>query len=1081
MGASLGPSIYKMIVDTTQFVEGVALTRRELSLQKRILEETRPVAEKYGSAMQVLEEQFRKGAFGPAAFKEAARQLRADLPENIAAQESYNQAIAAGESTRQAMISDEQRLAEATTQHKEALRGVAQLQEARVISDQKAHEMLGQLYALSPTALQAEKDRAEAMKHGQEIIRGLMTDEQRLEEVQKRAAASLAAGGITQAQYDQHIENHRRLLPSVAAEEQKRAAAEQQVAAMIERNLTDHERYHAALTKLNALEGTAGMTEQLRARELKRLASQLPENIEAERRHAEAIERGRALNEQYMPTTVRARRDMMELHSQFVAGRVSADSYANGMIQLTATQLTGVPVIGRFASMLANVNPIALAATVAIGTVTAGVALLSRALSFASEKVREQIASMDKLIEESQTIGVAAGEFQRMAHMADLANMSHGQLASGMENMLVNTSKAADGNAKLGRSFELAGLNAQQLRNQRPELAFIQVLNALQRIPNEADRVRAATAIFGSADFLRINTADIERTLQLFQELRAEDVLGPKNVAQFQNMDAAVKDMNLAWDVTWQKVANAVTPAIQGAAEATTEWLVRVNQSQQFQNTLQAITVSLEGIVAVASEVPGVLEKWESPIRGATTGLMSYYATLTGTSGAFGNLISSTQDIGEVMARAHELDAQRAALELKRRSRATTGKDDSSEETVASIEHESKAIEELNRKLKEEVATQGMSTAAAHVWRLEQLGASEAVLVEARKLAAEYDDTKAQKKAKEAVDDFTMSLRHQSETAKEASRRHADEKLAAAGVAEPLRQQLMAQYDVSVAAKEAEEADKKLKEEQKRLATEVQNVADELNKKQAALVAYNNTIGTVEQRTRAAERAEVEYELTQAKASDTLRDQKLAQFDQITALERRERAVKMLAQAMAEAEKEVRQSRMTESEKIIDNLKQTGAVTDEELEKLRVLLKQKTALDEINNLHRQALSITTAGSKEQFERAVRLERERDLTNSIRRRNEPAYTYQSKFPAAGRNDFEISGASTTTVGFDDPFTRAFELNRIARERDRIQPIASPQVPIVSPIEGKKIDKTNELLTDIRNKDPIQIIVEEVSIT
>jgi len=484
-----------MVFDT-QGITNVTASRRELALQKQILEETKPAVEKYGDSLDVLGRLLRKQLIDVEQHNELNRQLKAELPENVSAENAMTAALQEGASARRSIMTATEQLAEAEKRYAAAKRGVVQLQNDGIITDEKAGEALANLRANSPAAIEAEN---------------------------------------------------------------KRAIAAREVSGIVERNTTAEERLNAQRATANRLRGQLGETNY--AREIQRINSLLPENIALEQRKNAEIARGKALNEQYMPVWQRTGQQITELRAQHLAGRVGIDSYRNGMIQLTATQLTGIPVVGRYASMLASIGPAGVAAT-------AGLAIAGLAV----RNVHDQMQKIDELLNTAENVGIAADQFQRMSAAAHLADIDARAFSSGIETMMVSISKAAmDPEGKIGKVFKLAELDSKALKAMRPEEAFQKVTVALQGMANADDRLRAAKGIFVNPDFLRISASDFELANKNIQAMGGaiDDVKAEK----FKEMDKSIDSMNQNIDLFWKNLTFEVSPGLETAAKSATKLL----------------------------------------------------------------------------------------------------------------------------------------------------------------------------------------------------------------------------------------------------------------------------------------------------------------------------------------------------------------------------------------------------------------------------------------------------------------------------------------------------------------------------
>lgn len=758
-------------------------------------------------------------------------------------------------------------------------------------------------------------------------------------EVDKLAASQanldrlVAKGLIDQEKRNEVLAKITAELPENVAAEEERNQVLKNAAAIIERNVTVEERLNAELATAKKHLNAGSLSAEQYGREEKRVAEALDEHAKAERRKDEALQRGIALNKEFMPASEQARNKLAELRAAYDAGHVSIESYRNGTIQLTATQLTGIPVVGKMASTLASIGPIGAAVAVASAGMAAGIALISKAASYASDKVSEQITKIDDLITASQTLNIPVGKFQELSHAADMADISQQNLTMGTEKLLDSVSKAATGSARMERAFKLMGLNAQELRRLNPDEIFYRVTGAMDNIATAADKVRVSTAIFGSPDFLRMNSSSVEKTRQLFKDL--DGLIKPVQEARFNAFDDSVKNMNLSLDVTWKKITMSVVPALQELAEGTTNALISVNKSDEFTAGIDRMENAMRGAAfaarALIEDLPRLGKAWRDN---------SDIGSMMSPSGfGFGDF----EDLGGLLSQVDRIFALQKT-EPRRDGMTDTGR-------VEAISSELDAIEKLTEKLREEAATKGMSAAMAKVWKMEQLGATEAALQVAREYATEADKMEKTQKANDAIQRFTETLRQSGETSQQSARRLAELKLEHAGVTESMRIALMAQFDIS-------ESQKKLTEEHKKHADALARVGESIDKQEAKLNGFNSATGKHEDRVRAGERALLAWQLAHEKADAATTKATLGHFDATTALEKRQKATEAAMKAEEELQKRIRQAGMTDEQKQLDDLKEAG-VNDEQL-KLIANLQKEAAL---RGLIKQELTATGLAMK----------------------------------------------------------------------------------------------------------------------
>lgn len=780
---SLGASVYKMVIDTRNFVDGVVLTRKELALQKTVLESVRPAVESYGTALDALDNLNKKGAISVDELNAANRELRAGFPENTAAAKTLTEALADGEAAMRSFKTAENALIETERKHHDALAANEQLL------------------------------RDNAQTHGQ---------------------------------YEQNLKRLLATSPDVIADKKRMA--------------------------------------------------------EETRRENENTQRWIGLNNEFMPATMQAKAKLIDLKAGFAAGKVSQESYRNGLIQLTATQLTGIPVIGQFAGTLASVGPIGIAAAAGLGIFTAGTALVRSAVRTTIDHVTDQIQKIDDLATAADTINVPIDQFQKMAHAADMADISQEQFSSGTEKMLNNVSKAADGNKKLGVVFDKLGLDTSKLRDGDAPETLLAITQAIDKLPNAADRVRASTAIFGSPDFLRLDTRHITEAISLYGDLGGG--INALDRAAFDELDDATKNMNAALDATWKKVTLAVTPALTDAAEAALSWIVAINQSETAQDTLQGIADKMQSIVSVAREFPAAVQSW-LPSLDAVKAANPKFALALGAADVVGGLFDN--GMGEQQRKSRELDEklkpvqESGRTEDRNRADAKAAAKLADDDAASSVDNLTKELTKELEVLKDAAEYAGMTKAEITLLKLAEEGASQATRDAAHAMASQVAEFDRQKKATEELEKATKT-----------------------------------------AADKAEAAEK-------RRTDSLKQISDGLDEQAAKL--------------RGGEREQLGYNLAQNKASEAETAAALAKFDSNKAAEKTRDATKMATDAIKDYEKQIRQSGMTPDQKKRDDLKTAGA-TDEQLKVVDTLQKELALREAIHKEINATSGVIRSGSHE---------------------------------------------------------------------------------------------------------------------
>lgn len=203
---------------------------------------------------------------------------------------------------------------------------------------------------------------------------------------------------------------------------------------------------------------------------------------------------------------------------------------------------------------------VAAAYTAVAGAVTAA------GLAFA-EFVKPSFEAIENLANVADRLGITTEALAGLQHAAKLSNIETEALTASLQKMQVNLSDAALGGGTAAKAFEELGLKAAQLKNLSVDDQFVAIADALQRIPNVADRLRIVTDIFGrggapllnmlmeGGDGLRAMADEADRLGQAISGLDARKIM----------------EANDAWDrmgVATKGLANTLAIEVAPAVEA---------------------------------------------------------------------------------------------------------------------------------------------------------------------------------------------------------------------------------------------------------------------------------------------------------------------------------------------------------------------------------------------------------------------------------------------------------------------------------------------------------------------------------
>lgn len=182
------------------------------------------------------------------------------------------------------------------------------------------------------------------------------------------------------------------------------------------------------------------------------------------------------------------------------------------------------------------------------GKIVAGVAsgeLLAHALEKVGEGALEAVKALPELIEHTMHLGsemvtmslqtgISVEGLSKLRYVAAQTGVDMGTLTSSIFRMESNLGSFSQQGKLAQDAIKSLHLSITTLRNERPEEAFVQILEKLQALPNEAQRASAGMAIFGRS-FKEIGQLAHENVAEIMKE--AEDL----GIVMTTDMAAAAK------------------------------------------------------------------------------------------------------------------------------------------------------------------------------------------------------------------------------------------------------------------------------------------------------------------------------------------------------------------------------------------------------------------------------------------------------------------------------------------------------------------------------------------------------------
>lgn len=402
----------------------------------------------------------------------------------------------------------------------------------------------------------------------------------------------------------------------------------------------------------------------------------------------------------------------------------------------------------------------------------------------------ESSAAIDSTAKLADRIGATTEGLVGLQHAAGLAGADAGVLVASLEKLGVNLAKGAGGSKELSAAFARLGLDAARVASMDRVEAFKLIADRLGAIENPAERAALATQLFGRAG------AQLGNLLAQGSEgIAAAQAEAERLGLTFSRVDAAqVEAANDAWakmQAVITGVGNqltiAVAPYLQAAADRFVAFATEGTGAAGLVRGALGHLGKVVGLVADAGHVLGIA------FRAAFTGgAVAAAALVTGlaaigqgiqavvnllpgvdvqfadsfsqyaadvrafASGALGDLRDAidapmpSEGINRFIDGLHA-SAARAAEAARGMRGAFAGVD-------AEASKLGESVDKLTEKLRDQVATFGLSSTEAEIFRLAQQGATEAELAEARALAGQLAGMEASRDARKRMADDAKAL-----------------------------------------------------------------------------------------------------------------------------------------------------------------------------------------------------------------------------------------------------------------------------------------------------------------------------------
>ena len=168
--------------------------------------------------------------------------------------------------------------------------------------------------------------------------------------------------------------------------------------------------------------------------------------------------------------------------------------------------------------------------------------------------ISNSLTELDKLAKTSERLGIGATELAGLRHAAEQSGSSIDGLDKSLEKMVMRVNEASDGLGTGVRALDALNLNANDLKNLKPDEMFLSIAEAMGQIENQNKKVQLAYELMGSRGVEMINIMDlgVDGIRALMEE--------SKNLGRVyeEGFLKAVEDANDKLDESGKKIQSAI-------------------------------------------------------------------------------------------------------------------------------------------------------------------------------------------------------------------------------------------------------------------------------------------------------------------------------------------------------------------------------------------------------------------------------------------------------------------------------------------------------------------------------------------
>lgn len=222
--------------------------------------------------------------------------------------------------------------------------------------------------------------------------------------------------------------------------------------------------------------------------------------------------------------------------------------------------------------------------------------------------IKSSLDTADALGDTAANLRINVEELQKLDFATKQLGGSTQALHTGMSMMQRVLGQVAQGSESAAKKFDRLGLSTEQLLSMPVDQQFRAIVDAINKLPNAAEKAAASQDIFGrgAKDLASVIDAGTGKLNALGTELeRVNGILSKDQVEAAQKAKDAIDKLGAAWEAMKNKAVAAMAPEIETAAEVGVDTLG--GAGRLFGGAMRGATIAAQGMNRLIGGAKGAM------------------------------------------------------------------------------------------------------------------------------------------------------------------------------------------------------------------------------------------------------------------------------------------------------------------------------------------------------------------------------------------------------------------------------------------------------------------------------------------